>query len=425
MKPLFALVDCNNFYVSCERAFDPRLEGRPMVVLSNNDGCIVARSNEAKQLGIAMGIPAFQVADLLQKHRVVTYSSNYALYGDMSGRVMNILSQFTPEMEIYSIDEAFLALGPLGAAADYEDLARQIRGRVKQWTGIPVSIGLGATKTLAKIANRLAKKNPDAQGVCLLDTPAALDAALPQIEVRDIWGVGASTARQLHKLGIVTAAALRAAGTDSIRRRFGVNGLRTLYELRGECCYELEKNPPVKQSLGVSRSFGMPLTKADKLAEALACFAVRAAEKLRAEGLFAGLATIFVMTDRFAAGPCYFARTFALPRFSDDSRDFLNCAAQAAGELFFAGGRFKRGGIMLGELSRLRQGGLFDNLDAEKSMRLMRAIDAINARGQDRRIVFAAEGLGPKPAWQSRCSHRSGRYTTRWDELPVVTCRPA
>jgi len=280
MNPIFALADCNNFYASCERVFAPALEKEPIVVLSNNDGCVVARSNEAKTLGIPMGVPVFQVQNLIQAHQIRVYSSNYTLYGDMSRRVMETLCQFTPALEIYSIDEAFLDLTGC-RSQDLAGYGRTIRNTVKKWTGIPVSIGIARTKTLAKLANRLAKKSAKAAGVLDLTDSPYLPLALENTEIQDIWGVGPGFAKRLRQAGIQTALQLRDADDGWVRKHLGVVGLRTVYELRGISCYGLVLSPPGKKNIVVSKSFGRKSETLEELSEALAAYAARAAEKLR------------------------------------------------------------------------------------------------------------------------------------------------
>ena len=266
MRPkLFALVDCNNFYASCERVFDPALRNKPVVVLSNNDGCVIARSNEAKALGIAMGAPFFKVRDQIQRQNIIVRSSNYALYGDMSARVMNVLAGFAPESEVYSIDECFLDFtGTAPAVADLAAYCRNMRRVVHQYTGIPVSVGIGDSKTLAKIANRLAKKQPHHDGACHL-YGTDVDAALAATEIGDVWGIGRRWAGMLKGRGIMTARDLRDAEDGWVRRKMGVVGLRTVRELRGESCLPLELAAPAKQSICCSRSFGKPCRRPPSL----------------------------------------------------------------------------------------------------------------------------------------------------------------
>jgi DNA polymerase V len=297
--PVFALADCNNFYVSCERVFQPSLEGRPVVVLSNNDGCIIARSDEAKALGFAMGDPYHLHREKLTYHGVAVFSSNYALYGDMSRRVMDTLGSFTPEIELYSIDEAFLNLAGFERRG-LTDYACVIRATVKRDTGIPVSIGIGPTKTLAKIANHLAKAQPERGGVCDL-AELDVDHGLAGIEVGEVWGVGPRWATWLEAQGIATALDLKRADPKAIRRKMTVVGERLVDELNGRPCLPLELALPPRQGLMVSRSFGQTFTALRPLTDALVSFVGRAGEKLRRQQLMAGQVMVFVTTNRFSA----------------------------------------------------------------------------------------------------------------------------
>ncbi len=417
MKGIFALVDCNNFYVSCERIFDPKLQGRPVVVLSNNDGCIVARSNEAKALGIGMGVPAFEVEKILEENNVEVFSSNYALYADMSGRVMKTLSMFTPDMEVYSIDEAFLNLA--GFSGSLHDYGRQICRTVKKWTGIPVTIGIGRTKTLAKIANRIAKHSGKADGVQDLTDVASLNEILAAIPVEKIWTVGIKTTIKLKRAGIKTALDLQRADINWIRQKFGVVGVRTVYELRGMSCYPLEQNPPVKKTIAVSRSFGKPVESVEELKEAIATYCSRGGEKLRQHGLAAGLMTVYVTTSRFIENKYFNSHTIEFDVATSDTMELIRGALWCIGKLYRRGFLFKKAGIVLSSLvSEERiQGNLFDGADRDRSRRLMRAIDTVNTR-LNCPLRWAAEGLD-RP-WMVKFNRRSYRYTTRWDELPPV-----
>ncbi|MBF0563194.1 MAG: Y-family DNA polymerase, partial [Alphaproteobacteria bacterium] len=298
--PTFALVDCNNFYVSCERAFDPSLEGRAVVVLSNNDGCVVARSAEAKALDISMGEPAFKIRGLTETGQVVALSSNYALYGDMSARVMSILADAAPAHEVYSIDESFLDLHALATVPDLDYWCRDLRARVRQWTGIPVSIGIGGTKTIAKLANRLAKKARQADGVVDLSSNRHwLEAALKRTEVGDVWGIGRRWTEMLLAGGIRTAWDLSQVEDGWVRKRMGSVGLRTVLELRGTPCHTLGSEPVDRQTCCCSRSFGQATNDRGHVRDAVVTFASRAAEKVRQDGLVAGIVQVFIMTDRF------------------------------------------------------------------------------------------------------------------------------
>jgi DNA polymerase V len=417
MSQVYALVDCNNFYVSCERVFNPKLEHKPVVVLSNNDGCVVARSNEAKALGIKMGVAAFEIASLLKKHNVLIFSSNYTLYADMSSRVMETLSEFTSEIEIYSIDEAFLNLaGVTGSLSDY---GRRIRQTVRQWTGMPVSIGIAETKTLAKIANHLAKRSAQLDGVLDLTASANLEQVLAEVPVEKVWGIGIKMTIVLKKAGIYTALDLSWADIGWIRDKFGVVGMRTVYELRGECCYELEQNPPAQKSIIVSRMFGKPVESIEQLKEAAASYASRAGERLREQGLTAGAQTLFVTTSRFIRNSYFNSHTveFAVP--TSDTTELIRAVSLSTEKLYRKGCQFKKCGVILTGLvpESQAQQGLFDTAGKERNKRLMRAVDAINAR-INTPVRWAAEGL--IQPWQVQFKRRSRRFTTCWSELPEV-----
>ena len=414
---MFALVDCNNFYVSCERVFDPKLEGRAVVVLSNNDGCVVARSNEAKALGIGMGVAAFEVKDVLEKNHVEVFSSNYTLYADMSSRVMQTLSTFTPDIEIYSIDEAFLDLA--GFKCCLTDYGRKIQQTVKKWTGIPVTVGIASTKTLAKIANYTAKHSPKAEGVLDIVDSSYLDKALGEAPVEKVWGVGIKSAIKLKRAGIKSALDLRDADISWIRNKFGVVGVRTVYELRGVCCYALEENPPVRKSIAVSRMFGRPVEKIEELKEAAASYAARAGEKLRQEHLAAGVMTVYVTTSRFIENRYFNSHSIEFTVATSDTRELIRGVFTCIDRLFREGHQFKKCGIILtGLVSQDRiQQGLFDRVDRAKSRRLMQAVDAVNAR-LNCPLRWAAEGLSQP--WQVKFKRLSRHYTTCWDELPEV-----
>jgi DNA polymerase V len=424
-KEIFALVDCNNFYASCERVFNPGLRGRPVVVLSNNDGCVVARSNEAKALGIGMGVPAFEVEEIIRKNGVEVFSSNYALYADMSSRVMETLSAFTPDIEVYSIDEAFLNLAgfdcsltpPVEDGSGLTDYGRKIWRTVKQWTGMPVTVGIARTKTLAKIANRVAKKSAKANGVLDLTDSPYLNKVLAETPVEKVWTVGIRTALKLKGAGIKTALGLRDANIGWIRQKFGVVGVRTVYELRGISCYPLEQNPPVKKSIAVSRMFGKPVESAEELKEAIASYASRAGEKLRGQGLAAGVMTVYVTTSRFIESRYFNSHTVEFAVATSDTIELIRNACRCIDRLYRKGCAFKKCGIIFNALvpENRAQKALFDNVDRLKSQRLMRVIDSINTR-LDSPLQWAAEGL--TQSWRVKFKRRSCRYTTRWDELP-------
>ena len=421
MPPVFALVDCNNFYASCERVFNPSLDGQPIVVLSNNDGCVVARSNEAKALGIGMGVPEFQIRPLLLAQRVRVFSSNYRLYGDMSQRVMETLEQFCPDLEIYSIDEAFLSLSGF-ASRDFTEYGRTIRTTVKRWTGIPVSVGIAETKTLAKIANRMAKRTPDMGGVCDLLSCADRDAVLGRIVAEDVWGIGPSHARLLTQQGIMTALQLRAVDDPWIRKHMGIVGLRLVMELRGVSCLDLDACPPAKQSLTCSRAFGTLVTTVAEMEEAVSAYTSRVAEKLRREGLAATVLTVFLMTNAFKNEPQYRnALTVTLPVATDNSHELIRSAIQGIRTIYRDGYRYKKAGVLLTGLLPVSQvqTDLFDQQDPARSKRLMMALDAVNDRWGAGTLAYASSGISP--SWKTQFHRRSPAYTTDWNELPVAS----
>ncbi len=420
MPPIFALVDCNNFYASCERVFNPRLEGKPIVVLSNNDGCVVARSNEAKALGIGMGVPEFQIRPMLRAHHVQVFSSNYTLYGDLSQRVMETLEQFCPDLEVYSIDEAFLSLVGF-ERRNLTDYGQQIRQTVKQWTGIPVSVGIAETKTLAKIANRVAKRTPDMGGVCDLLACPDRDALLGRIAVEDVWGIGPNHAHMLTHHGITTAFQLRRVDDQWIRKRMGIVGLRLVMELRGVSCLDLEQCPAPKQSLTCSRAFGKLISTLGEMEEAVSVYTSRVAEKLRRERLAATVLTVCLTTNEFKEGPQYSnALTLNLSVVTDTTSDLIKSALHGIRAIYRDGYLYKKAGVMLTGLVPVSQTqtDLFDDRDRRKSKRLMSALDAINDRWGADTLHYASSGIS-KP-WKTQFHRRSPAYTTDWDALPVV-----
>ncbi len=421
MNAVFGLVDCNNFYVSCERVFDPALEGRPMVVLSNNDGCIISRSAEAKALNIAMGAPLFEAQPLIEKHSVVVYSSNYVLYGDMSQRVMASLAAFAPAVEIYSIDEAFLDLSGL-ADRELSAHGRRMRKVVSQWTGIPVSVGIAETKTLAKLASEIAKKSPAAGGVFELTGDTRRRQVLADIPVATIWGIGKQLAGRLKRQGIHTALEFHDAPDGWIRRNMGVVGLRTATELRGITCIDMETQPASRKSVVVSRSFVRPIERFDDLRDAVVAFAGRAAEKLRAGKLVGGSVTVFVRTNRFNPSEAQYrnAVTVSLDFPSNHTSDIGRAAREGLVALFRPGYRYKKAGVLLCGLveeSRV-QPDLFAPGAGDRGKRLMEAFDTINQRLGRGMIGYGCSAI--RRGWRTQQTRLSPRYTTDWNGLPIV-----
>ncbi len=426
MKPgreqqVIALVDCNNFYVSCERVFNPRLEGRPVIVLSNNDGCVVARSEEVKKMGVVMGSPAFKCRDLIKQHGIKVFSSNYALYGDMSQRVMETLSQFTPEMEVYSIDEAFLSLTGF-RHLDLTDYASHIRITVKKWTGIPVSIGIGPTKTLAKVANRIAKKNPEHNGVFDLTACPERDRLLDGLDVADIWGIGDQYAKFLNRHGIRTALQLRDAPDDMIREHLTVVGLRIVHELRGTSCLPLEVVHQPRKGIVSSRSFGRPVKTLAELRESVADYMASAAERLRGQHSVASYVHVFIATNRFKKEPQYSNFiTQRLPVPTASTQDLIRYALANLLKIYRPGYRYKKAGVMLtGIMADNRaQLDLFEPFTYRMNRKvIMGVMDEINNRWGGDTVHYAASGIGQ--LWQMKQSRKTPRFTTQWREIPVV-----
>lgn len=413
----FALVDCNNFYVSCERVFAPRLAGRPVIVLSNNDGCIVALSQEAKALGLTVGLPHFECRPLCQRHRVAVFSSNYTLYGDMSARVVETLEQFTPEVEVYSIDESFLGLNPRqGGPAEQ---GRRIRQRVLRWTGIPVSVGFAATKTLAKLANRIAKKRREGGGVFDLSDVEKHRVLLDEVDVGDVWGIGPRYKELLHGHGIYSAYQLSRTSERWVKKHLTVVGLRLVLELRGISCLPLELAPSPKKAIARSRAFGRPVESLEEMREAVATYTASAAQALRQQGSVAACIQVHIETSRFN-GPYYGkAITAQLDSPTAATPDLVRAAFAGLERIYRAGHRYRRAGVLLTGIAP--QGQVQLNLFNaahydQRQKRLMAAVDQINKRRGRGTVRFAAEGTDP--AWQMRQSRRSPRYTTRWADLP-------
>jgi len=419
----FALIDGNNFYVSCERVFNPMLEGKPVVVLSNNDGCVVARSAEVRALGVTMGAPWFQLRDLARRHGILAYSSNYALYADMSNRMMRVLETYSPQQEIYSIDECFLGFDgfpPAGLAA----IGQRIRRQVKQWVGLPVCVGIGATKTLAKLANHCAKKgHAGSEGVCDFGQmqPAELDALFARIDVNEIWGVGRRLTEKLAALGIASVRDLRDADAVSLGERFSVVLQRTVMELRGVSCLALEEIAPAKKQIISSRAFGKYVYTLPELGEAVATYIARAAEKLRQQRSVAGALQVYIRTNPFKPEHPQYQRglSFALPAPSADTRTLTRAALWGLKHLFKPGYAYQKAGVMLMDLRDAGhdQGQLFSATPPDRPA-LMQVIDRANAQWGRGTLRLASEGVGK--SWQMRRERVSPAYTTRWEDLPRV-----
>jgi len=422
MQRAIALVDCNNFYVSCERLFQPNLEGKPVVILSNNDGCVVSRSQEVKALGINMAAPWFQLKDLAKKHGIIAFSSNYTLYADLSNRVMRLLAQFSPNQEVYSIDECFLELTGMAEPSQH---GRLMRDTVKQCVGIPVCVGIAASKTLAKLANHVAKKQPRYDGVCNFNemTEIELDSLLGKIEIDEVWGVGRRTTLRLQEMGIPTVLALKRAAAKRIRTEFGVVLERTHAELNGVACLELDEITSPRRQIICSRSFGMAVTTISELEQAIVSYTTRAAEKLRRQHSLACCVQIHIRTNPHQQRTPQYQPSLAVPLAdpSDDTRLLCHAALSGLRQIYRAGYAYQKAGILLSGIiaAHDRPRTLFDDAAAqEKSHALMATLDRINRRMGSGTVKLLGEGI--QKSWGMRRGNVSKRYTTELDELAVA-----
>jgi len=415
----FVLADCNNFFVSCERLFNPKLEGHPVVVLSNNDGCVVARSAEAKCLGIPMGAPFFQIRDLCRTHNLIALSSNFPLYADLSDRVMQILIEAVPDIEIYSIDEAFLLFPSQQPIDELVRYCQEIRGRVKRWTSIPLSLGIAKTKTLAKLANRMAKKST--QSVFDLTNSINVTAALQQTDVGDIWGIGRRLKERLHTLGMRSAQKFVEMDPVRVRKLFGIMGERLWSELQGISCATIEEEQP-KQSITCSRSFGKLIGSLDELAEPLATFVHNSCEKLRRQNSMARSLLIYceTMVDASVNRRGYYSQHIVLKAPSSDTSYMITEAKKGLSQIYQKGLLYKKCGIVL--LDLINEGSvapdLFTTNQDPKRSHLMHTIDELNARFGKKSVFFGAMGVDPK--WTPSCENRSQEYTTCWEQLATA-----
>jgi DNA polymerase V len=425
LPQLIALVDCNNFYVSCERVFRPDLISKPVAVLSNNDGCVVARSQEVKNLGVKMGVPVFQIQQLVNQHQIQLFSSNYTLYGDMSHRVMTTLEEFTPRMEVYSIDEAFLDLkGIYQCTKDPLQYGLNIKNRVQKYTGIPVCVGFAPTKTLAKLANFAAKKWKKTGGVLDLSDTKRRNKLMTLVPVSEIWGIGRRTTKKLHELGIFTAMDLARQPPEKIQQQFNIVVARTVMELNGVPCIELEDIAPDRQQIISSRSFGHKLTTFDELARALSDYGSRAAEKLRRQHSVTGHVSIFIHTNPFNDTDKQYQNSAStkliLP--TQDTRYIVETATRLLGAIFKEGFNYHKCGIVLSAIQSevtASQLDLFVEKDSGVmgSSELMVALDQVN-RKFPRSLKIAATGFDT--GWKAKLDRITKRYTTDWDELVFV-----
>ncbi|CAK6493887.1 Protein UmuC [Pantoea sp. Nvir] len=419
---MYALVDVNSFYASCETVFRPDLQGVPVVVLSNNDGCVIARSAEAKALGISMGAPFFKLKEALRQHRVQVFSSNYALYADMSLRVMTTLEEMAPAVEMYSIDEAFLDLSGVSFCQPLEAFGRAVQARVKRELHLQVGVGIAPTKTLAKLANYAAKKYRATQGVVDLSLAERQRKLMALVPVEEVWGVGARIGKKLQQMGIENALQLADSSTWVIRKHFNVVLERTVRELRGEACLDLEEMVPTKQQIVCSRSFGTRLTEYGDVRQAVCQYAERAAEKLRQENQYCRQIAVFLKTSPHAENEAYYGNQAMgqLLTPSNDTRDIVRIATEALDRIWLDGYRYMKAGVMLGDFfsQGVAQLQLFDAYGPRaNSEALMRVIDRINQAGRGT-LWFAGQGI--EKSWAMKREMLSPAYTTRFSDLPIV-----
>ena len=420
MADIFALVDCNNFYASCERLFQPALEGQPVIVLSNNDGCVIARSEEAKAIGIKMGVPAFEIDALIRQHNVKVFSTNYALYGDISERIMNALASMVPDLEIYSIDEAFLDLSHI-PGNQLSATAKGIKEAIARVIGIPVSIGVGPTKTLAKAANHLAKAGKVHKGIFILDGSSGDDAPLEIIPAHEIWGVGEQYRKFFNGMGILSARDLKYSIASRIREHLGVPGQRLILELQGQVCYPLNDNPDRKKEICTSRSFGQPIESYGALEEATTSYAAKVAMKLRKQHSLANTLMVFVMTNKYEHGPRYVNyRLVQLPGPCNSTQVLIHHARIALRSVFKKGYRYKKSGVIAADLvpDHGRQITLWNDREPEGTQVLTGIIDQINWKWGNNKVRYAVQGTGE--SWKMRQHSLSPHYTTRWEDLPTI-----
>ena len=421
---MFALADCNNFFASCERVFRPDLQGKPVIVLSNNDGCAVARSNEAKALGIKMGDPYFKIRHIVKKNNVAVFSGNMALYDDMSRRVRYVLEDFAPAVEVYSIDEAFLDLRGI-KGVDFDEYAKRISAECWRLTSIPVSVGIAPSKTLAKIASKLCKKYPKLRGGCYMYRPEDIEKVLRKFPIEDVWGIGRRSSARLHAMSVKTAWDYTLLPENAVRKMFGLSGVRTWRELRGEPCIEFEDGFEAKQSICVSRSFAKEITGADELSEQIANFASSMAEKLRRQASVLTEMTVFAYTNRFKENePQTYGNSlvhFEIP--TNDQRTIVSSAVSAAYELYRSGYGYKKAGVVA---TRIVQEcdlvhSLFEDGDAmEREHKITSALDVINSTFGRGTVKIAAQGSG---RIMSSSQKQSPHYTTLWEDIPKVSVK--
>lgn len=418
---MYGLVDCNNFYASCERIFRPELIGKPIIVLSNNDGCVIARSNETKALGIKMGVPAYQIKELVERYDIRVFSSNYTLYGDMSARVMQLLSSATPEIEVYSIDEAFLNFSGI-EYLNLEEYGREITKKVTKGTGIPVSLGIAPTKTLAKVANKFAKRYPQYKNTCVIDTEEKRIKALQLTEVGDVWGIGRQHTKRLNMQGIFTAYDFSQLPKSLVHKKMSVVGERTWQELHGISCIDMELIETPKKQICTSRSFGKMVTGIDLLSESVATYASLCAEKLRKQKSCAAAIMVFIHTNNFRKDlPQFFKNeVITLPVPTNSTIEIVKYALQALSKIYRDGFQYKKAGVIINEIvpENCIQSNLFVTVDHDKHARLMNVLDKVNSGYAKNSISLGVQGT--TKSWSLKQEMLSPCYTTKLKDIITV-----
>ena len=423
---MYALVDCNNFYASCERVFQPQYNGKPVVILSNNDGCVISRSNEAKEVGVPMGAPEFKIRELIKEKNVKVFSSNYPLYGDLSNRVMKTLEAFTPNLEIYSIDEAFLNFDGM-SISDYHDYGIQMKKRVQKWVGIPVCVGFAPTKALSKIANRIAKKFQDrTQGIYVIDTEEKRIKAIKWTKIEDVWGIGRRLTKKMMAHNILTAYDFTKPQHEAwIRKEMGVIGMRLKYELEGKSVLDLEPIREQKKSIATTRSFPKQISEFDDLRERIATFSAVCAEKLRKQKSCCQTIIVMLVIDKhkYQSQKYYFNKAVTLPYSTNSTLTISNVAISMLKDLYKGneGIKFKKAGVIVTELidEDKKQLQLFEE-ENPKHLAIMKAMDFLNAKIGDRKVKLGTQNLNL--TWNMKQNHLSPRFTTRFNEILEIKC---
>lgn len=417
---MYGLADCNNFFVSCERVFRPELNGKPVIILSNNDGCVIARSNEAKRLGIKMGHPYFQLEALIKRHHVTVFSSNYALYSDMSQRVQQTLRSLCPATEVYSIDESFLNLQGI-KEEELDTFGHLVSAKVMKNTGIPISVGISHTKTLAKIASKLCKQYPKLRGSCYMHRPQDIEKVLKKFPIEDVWGIGRRFSVMLKSRNILTAYDFAQQPLDFVRNKMHLGGMKTWYELHGRPCIEFEAHIPDKQQIMVSRSFSKEINTVEEITQQISLFTSMAAEKLRKQGSVCHAIQVFLLTNRFRheQEQHYDNQLITLQAPSDSTVELVDIAVKTTAAIFRSGTYYKKAGVILTQFTPKEsvQTVLFDEVDREKHDKLMHAMDKINEKQGQRTVVVATAGFD---GVKMNRNHLSPNYTTNWNDILVI-----